>query len=275
MMNDLLAEMARVGLEPHSTIREVADGKIARFRIRGDKPGSSNGWVVTYCQPTPWACFGSWKTSEQHSWSDRSHARLSPDEQAAIARQRAALREAREREQAMVQLAARAKAMKLWKRAAPADNSHPYLVRKSVGAYGIRRLRDMLLIPARDAQGELHTLQFISADGSKRFLTGGRIAGCYCPIGRPHDSLMVCEGYATAATVFAATGRAVAACFSAGNMPVVGEALRAKFPGLQIVFCADNDPTPGNPGVTAARKAAAAVGGLVVVPNFEGVAHHV
>ncbi|MBA4256933.1 MAG: hypothetical protein C0445_13770, partial [Polaromonas sp.] len=179
----------------------------------------------------------------------------------------------REAELQQVQAAARTKAAKLWERARPADNSHPYLVRKRVNAYGIRRLRDMLLVPARDVNGVLQTIQFISLDGSKRFLTGGRIGGCYCAIGRPVDSLLVAEGYATGATLFAATGRAVAVCFSAGNMQAVARELRLKFPGLRMVMCADNDLTPGNPGVTAATKAAQAVGGVVAVPRFEGVLH--
>lgn len=116
-------------------------------------------------------------------------------------------------------------------------------------------------------------MQFIGEDGAKRFLSGGRIAGCYCPIGRPQDSLLICEGYATGATLYAATGRAVAVCFSAGNLQPVARALRMKFPRLRLIVCADNDLTPGNPGLTHATQAARAVGGFVAVPRFEGVAH--
>ena len=132
----------------------------------------------------------------------------------------------------------------------------------------------MLLVPARDLQGVLHTLQFISADGSKRFLTGGRIAGCYFAIGNPIGSLLICEGMATAATLYEATGRAVAASFSCGNMEPVARALRSKFPQLVMVLAADDDfKTPGNPGLTHATQAARAVGGFVAVPRFEGVNH--
>ena len=155
----------------------------------------------------------------------------------------------------------------------PATNAHPYLQRKQIGAYGIRQLRDMLVIAARDVQGELHTLQFISADGSKRFLTGGRIVGCYFAIGRPLDSLLLCEGLATASTLHQATGRAVAVAFNCGNLVAVARALRSKFPTLRMIVCADNDfQTPGNPGVTHARAAAQAVGGFLAVPRFVEVA---
>ena len=64
----------------------------------------------------------------------------------------------------------------------------------------------------------------------------------------------------------AATGLAVAAAFSASNLSPVAHALRRKFPALLIILAADDDhATEGNPGLTAARAAALAVGGLVVV----------
>ena len=139
-------------------------------------------------------------------------------------------------------------------------------------AIGLRQLRDMLLVPARDEAGALGTLQFIGPDGVKRFLTGGRIRGCYCAIGRPGDCLLLAEGYATAATIFEATGCAVAVAFNAGNLLPVAQALRRKFPALRLVVCADDDAgTPGNPGLTHARAAARAVGGDVVAPDFAGV----
>lgn len=272
-MTTMLDAMAERGLEPHAPLTLDTDGKLVRFRVRGDKAGSKNGWVVAHSHPVRMAVFGSWKTGEQHTWREASTTPTTPAQRAEIQRQLAEMRRVREAELHQVQTAARAKAAKLWERARPADNSHPYLVRKRVGAYGIRRLRDMLLVPARDVSGTLHTIQFIGENGTKRFLTGGRIAGCYCAIGRPVDSLLVAEGYATGATLYAATGRAVAVCFSAGNMLAVARELRLKFPGLRLVMCADNDLTPGNPGVTAATKAAQAVGGVVAVPNFAGVHH--
>ena len=273
-MITLTDAMISVGLEPHSPLPMDASAQLVRFRVRGDKAGSKNGWVVEHSHPVRMAVFGSWKTGEQHTWREESTTPSTPAQRAEIQRQLAEIRRLREVELHQVQAAARAKAAKLWERARPADNSHPYLVRKRVGAYGIRRLRDMLLIPARDVNGVLQTIQFISADGSKRFLTGGRISGGYCAIGKPIDSLLVAEGYATAASLFAATGRAVAVCFSAGNMLAVARELRLKFPGLRLILCADDDfATPGNPGVTAATKAAKAVGGVVALPNFAGVRH--
>jgi putative DNA primase/helicase len=70
------------------------------------------------------------------------------------------------------------------------------------------------------ADGVLHSLQFIAADGIKRPLTGGRVAGCYFSIGNPKGAaaLCICEGFATGASIHEATGYPVEVAFSAGNV---------------------------------------------------------
>ena len=112
-------------------------------------------------------------------------------------------------------------------------------------------------------------LQFIGEAGSKRFLTGGRVKGCCSLIGEPGDVVCIAEGFATGASVHEATGHAVAFAFDCGNLQSVAKAMRALFPNVQIVIAADDDyHTAGNPGLTKARKAAAAIGGLIAVPDF-------
>src|SRR5690606_20253507 len=107
--------------------------------------------------------------------------------------------------------------------------------------------------------------------GTKRFMPGGRVKGCYHAIGKPSGRLVVCEGYATGATIHEDTGHAVAVAFNAGNLLPVVKALRGKFPCLTPVVAADDDwMTEGNPGLTAATAAAQAVGGLLAVPDFTG-----
>lgn len=262
------------GLEPAKRIELAPDGRLHRYRIQGDKAGSQNGWYVLHEHPIPAGAFGSWKTGESHTWRSERAKPPTPQEREQLRRHMQAAQAAREAEQAAVQAQAREKAARLWDRAKPATNAHPYLQRKRVPAIGLRLLRDMLLIAARDAAGTLHTLQFIGPDGAKRFLTGGRIAGCYFAMGRPVDTLLLCEGYATGATLHQATGHAVAVAFNCGNLPTVARVLRAKFPALRIAVCADDDArTPGNPGLTRAQEAARAVGGVVVAPRFAGGAH--
>jgi putative DNA primase/helicase len=263
----LLSAMAAHGLDPHK-LPSSEPGRIARFRVRGDKPGSRNGWAVHH---TDWGTFGSWKTGEFHTWFDRDEHTLTPAELAQRAHARREALQVQRQEQAKAHAAASAKAVHLWGLARPATDAHPYLISKGVHAYGFKLLHDALVIPARDAQGKLHTLQFIQPDGTKRFLTGGRIRGCYCAIGEPQDTILIAEGIATAATLFEATGYAVAAAFNCGNLEPVALALRQKFPSLRLVLCADNDTnTPGNPGLSHATAAAEAVGAWLAVPLFDG-----
>lgn len=272
-IDQFMSAIAASGLQPHKPLAPNPDGKIHRYRGQGDKAGALNCWYVLHDGPIAAGAFGSWRTGESHTWHAQRSAPQTPAERAELQRQLQAMQQARAAEQSKVHESARERAARLWATARPATNAHPYLQRKRVNAYGIRQLRDMLLIPARDANGALHTLQFISADGTKRFLTGGRIVGCYYSIGRPFDSLLLAEGLATGSTLHQATGAAVAVCFNCGNLLAVARALRDKFPRLRLVVCADNDAgTPGNPGLTKAREAASAVGGFLAVPQFKGAA---
>ncbi len=250
----------------------VADGILHRFQVEGDKAGSKNGWYVLHLDDKPFGAFGSWKTGQSETWTLVSSQAMTETERKALAVRMAEAKKARDIEQAAVHTSARKRALDLWEKSKPAHGNHAYLVKKSVPAYGIRLLRKQLVIPLRDVEGTLHSLQFIGADGRKTFLTGGRKRGCYFSIGRPDAALCISEGYATAASIYEATGHATACAFDAGNLEPVARALRGKFPRLRLILCADNDAeTEGNPGVRDAAAAARAVGGLLAVPTFEGI----
>ncbi|SWR95554.1 DNA primase [Klebsiella pneumoniae] len=86
-------------------------------------------------------------------------------------------------------------------------------------------------------------------------------------------TLVIGEGYATAATVAEALGHATVAAFDSGNLQAVAEALHAKFPDKPVVIAGDDDRqvqiTQGvNPGRTKAQEAAKAVGGKAIFPIF-------
>lgn len=254
----------------------LADGGLHRYRVEGDKAGSLNGWYVLHDDDKPFGAFGSWKTGQSHTWHPARDKPMSANEQREFQARMAAAKAARQAEDSKVKAEARVRAAKLWERAKPACNDHAYLVKKQVSAFGIRDLRGQLVVPVRDTDGILHSLQFIGPDGRKTFLTGGRKRGCYHAMGRPVRVLCLAEGYATGATVFQATGYATAVAFDAGNMLPVAQALRAKFPGLELVICADNDhATLGNPGLTAAAQAAQAVRAVLAYPRFGEVGCHV
>jgi len=132
---------------------------------------------------------------------------------------------------------------------------------------------DTLIVPMVDETGLVQNLQLIFKAGGKKFLKGGRKSGCWHLIGEVSDSLIVAEGYATAASIHEATGLPVAVAFDAGNLLPVGQALRALYPTALMLFAADDDHETeaagkGNPGLEKAEMAAAAVGGCVVSPTF-------
>lgn len=221
--------------------------------------------------------------AKQSGFDPRAH-RAKPVDPAERERQKAerAAREAAElAAQAEKQREAATLAESIWSTAEPAPADHPYLIRKHIPAGELRVYRGSLrigtaacdgalIIPARDADGKLWTLEFILEDGQKRYLPNGRKSGCLSMVGGAVSStLLIGEGYATCATLAAATGHPAAVAFDAGNLMAVATALRGRFPDARIIVCADDDhTTKGNPGVTKARAAADAVAGMVAVPEF-------
>ena len=271
--NELREAMAAAGLAMVKP-EIVGDGRLHRYRVDGDRAGSTNGWYVLHDDDKPFAAFGSWKTGQSLTWTAGSGNEMTEAERRALHERLTAARAARDAEQVAIHTEAAERAERLWELAAPASNGHPYLVKKQVSAFGIRALRNQIVIPLRTSGGELTSLQFIGADGRKTFLTGGRKRGCYHAIGRPRAALCICEGYATGATIYQNTGHATAIAFDAGNLLPVAKMLRAKFPRLSLVIAADNDTeTEGNPGLTAATAAARAIGAALAVPHFGTVAN--
>jgi putative DNA primase/helicase len=259
----------RAGLSTKDKI--TPDGKLHRFTVEGDRPGSKNGWYVLYGDVIPAGSYGSWKTGFKGTWCAKAENALTPAERKEYGRRMDAARKAREAEEQAQRARARDKAVTIWKASPPAPDNHPYLVEKAVRNHGLRLYKGLLVIPMRDNAGILHSLQFIDGEGNKRFLSGGRVQGCYYPIGSPGASLCIAEGYATAVSIHESTGLSVAIAFNAGNLLAVAQALRTKFPEIEITLCADNDTeTPGNPGLTKAREAAAATGALLAVPPCHG-----
>lgn len=169
---------------------------------------------------------------------------------------------------------------KLWHTAVPearqSGQPHPYLIKKNVEGHNTRRMTARtggldLLIPICD-KGQLINLQIIGPDGHKRFIKGGRVSGCYSPIGRvtPMGTLYVCEGWATGATLQEYYGGAVACALFAANLEPVARKLREHYgPDQHIVIAGDDDRGKRtNAGRKAATQAAEAIGADLIFPEF-------
>lgn len=255
------------GLTPPLDI--IADGKIHRFSSDG-KLSNRNGWYVMYQDEPSVGVFGDWSKDFQSKWMADIGRAYTPDETKAYQRKIELAKEEFEQAKLVKQAQAQREVNEIWDEAEPAK-FHSYLAHKKIKAYKIRQLGDELLIPMFQ-DGNLMSLQHIQPDGSKRFHGGGKTKGTYFPIGgKPQDgeSLCVCEGYATGASIHEATGYPVAIAFTANNLLSVAQNLRKKFPDARIVICADDDfKTDGNIGIEKANETALVISGLLAIPIF-------
>lgn len=240
----------------------VADSKIHRITGSDDKPGSLNWWYVFFGTA---GAFGSWKLGSTETWRDKS--KRTKDDDAELARQIKAAQTRRKAEISRGHKKAQETARYLW--AAGSETIiHPYPEKKQVTPCGTRQKEQRLLIPMY-FEDQLWNVQQIMPDGTKRFLKGGRVSGCYMPIGVLAGEIYICEGFATGCSLHEHTGLPVAVAFNAGNLKHVATAIRKKHPDIKITIACDNDVnTQGNPGLTKGREAAAAVGGDLIYPDF-------
>lgn len=142
----------------------------------------------------------------------------------------------------------------------------PYLQRKGLkDNYGCKMGESTTWIPLRDIDGQLWSLQWIEPDGTKGFMSGGRVAGCFHTIGQKlseADEIYICEGVATGASIYEAMGGTVVCAMNAGNMARVAKDLKEKY-GARIVVCADSDEV----GERKGKEAAGACGARLAVPK--------
>lgn len=274
-MNDPLQEfreaMHRAGLPAPDRIEP--DGELHRFRVDGDRRGSLNGWYCLHIDGRAAGIFGSWKTGFRSTWTAEGR-RLNDVEREAFANQVQAARATAQAEKRAAHEGGARIASCLWERAGTANPQHPYLLAKGVQAHGLRQSTMALLVPLYDIHARLWNVQRIMPDGGKRF-ERGRAGGLFSPIGDLMNPalLLICEGWATGATLHEESGHPVLCAMNAGNLLPVAKAARAAWPCVDLLICADNDrKTPGNPGLTAATAAAKTTGARLAVPEFpEGV----
>ena len=267
MIEAFKQSMRSAGIEPPAEI--IADSALHRFTVAGDRARSDNGWYVLHSDDPAAGAFGCWKRGISETWSCKAYQTMTPAEKGAYAAKIEAVRRQQEEERERIQAACRAWCTDAWAKAKDATNENPYLKRKSVNAYGLKSFNDSLLVPVQDMQGIIHGLQFISPDGSKKYKTGTNKAGHFFKVGSSKDKTIICEGYATGASIHQATSHAVVIAFDAGNLLPVAQSIRSKYPDMKIIIAADDDhATEGNPGLTNAKEAALSVNGLLAIPAF-------
>lgn len=281
------------GLTPPDTIK--ADGEIQRFASNG-KRGDDAGYYVLHLGSIPAGMFGCWRTGLAKTWRADIGRKLTPEEREANRRRVAELKAQSTAEEAKRRAAAAHKAGELWKVGTPAGEDHPYLVRK--GVRPVETLREIpadevarvigyppkasgeplagrvLLAPVKSS-GKLSTVEMIDEAGRKSALKDGAKSGGWwaaqpLPEGDSDAAcILIGEGVATALSAREATGHAVIAALSAGQLEGAAKAIRNRYPAAAIVILADLLKDTGQPDPRAIQ-AARAVGGAVAVPDFGG-----
>ena len=244
------------------------DNRAAKSTWKSLKPGSFSIGTV-------------WKLARQNGWQPaKPYTPPSVEEQARRKAESEARRQAAEQERQQTQQRVKGTAQKIWNSSRPASLSHPYLAAKGItnpdAIAGLRQNEykdnDNLIIPVL-YENEIVNLQSINQDGGKRFLAGGQVQGAYAFIGKAEDvekvGVVMAEGYATAASIYEATGKPVIIAFDAGNMVAVAERLAQKLPqNVPVVIAVDNDAS--QTGIKKARQAAALLGdrATAIQPEF-------
>lgn len=164
--------MRAAGIDPPEKIE--ADGNLHRFSTNGKRKDDA-GWYVLYADGIPAGHFGDLRSGLSQPWSANIGHDLSKTELAAHRELVIAIQIEKQADDELRRGEAAKKAAAIWDASEPASADHPYLVRKGVGAHGLRVSREALVVPVRDISSKLMSLQFIDMDGNKRFMKDGKI----------------------------------------------------------------------------------------------------
>ena len=294
----------------------IMDGQKHRFKVDGDKTSKKSGFYVGFLDGHPAGYVKNNRTGVEIKWKRKGYV-LNEAERAKLQAETAAKQQARTQEINAKQLNTAALIGTLWAIAEIPPADHPYLVKKQVNTAGLRivpattmglpedspikigadkaatlQLLKMyenhpeiliftagdLLVPVRDTEDQLWSLQIIDPDGIKRFVKGSKMErGFYVAGGmtavNSAPALVVAEGMATAKSLEDCLGFPVVAAFSSGNLAAVVNQLHQYFPDKPVIVAGDDDRALEtkqgiNVGREKAEQAAKAVGGKAIFPVF-------
>jgi len=253
----------------------VMDGKLHRVSVADGKKGNRDGAYVGYLDGKPSGFIQNYKTGQKENWTVAG-AQLSAEELAQLAAQAQVAKQQRAAELAEQHGKTAERSQAKWDRLAevPPSGDNAYLARKQVAAHGVKFDGEKAVVPVRDVNGKLWSLQSISPEegAAKMFEKGGRKTGNMHVLGeiKPGAEILVAEGYATGASLHQATGKTVAVAFDSGNLDPVVAALKEKHPTSPIFIMGDNDKhQQHNVGVDKALAAAQKHQVGVAFPEFK------
>jgi antirestriction protein ArdC/phage/plasmid primase-like uncharacterized protein len=252
----------------------IGDGKMHRVAVEGGKHGTKDGAYLVYDDDKGRAGYvQNFKTGEKATFAEKGESfTLSETDRTEIAKAVEIHKaEIRVRQDSKAKSAAYLTEFRFTQ----AEASHPYLQAKGVQPHNARfDTEGKLIVPLKNINGETRSWQTIESSGAKHFLPDGQLTGCFHQVGNGNlknsKDIIICEGFATGASLHEATNKPVLCAMQAGNLKKVAEVVREKYGDqVNIIIAGDNDhKQPNNPGRTAAEDAAKAVNGKVRTPEF-------
>lgn len=282
-MTDFIEEfrehMRANGFEPKGSI--IADDKWHQAYYNGERGSDCSGTYSLKIEgDRAIGCYFTRKDPDnKFPFSSASAKKFTAEEKKEFARLRKLKEQEKEAAEKLFHEKISRRLTKVIKNMPKASDDHPYLKRKGVSAHGLRLRKkgNELVMPLYGTDGKLYTIQRITEDGGKYLFRGGKKQGSYYPLATSTDDLgllLLTEGFATGASVRAATAYPVIVSIDSGNLKQVAHALRSKYPKSRIVFCADNDAYTKNAkgdlwnvGEEKAKEAAASIGGAYVIAS--------
>lgn len=223
-------------------------GKLVRVPVDGDKGQKRSGWYVAHKfilkngKIIVVGRYGNWKFSDEKK-SFEADCKLSEEDRNDLKAKQSVDRKRVDTERIRANNEAVKRSAELSKKLATTGNTK-YLTDKKVRGYGVYYGKgDTLFVPVIQHGHGLVGFQVIGPDGSKKFLTGTEKRGGYHLIGADVEckTLLIAEGYATAASLHEATGFPCFIAFDTGNLLPVAKLIRKLHPYKKIVICADDD----------------------------------
>lgn len=154
---------------------------------------------------------------------------------------------------------------------------HPYVCRKGIYPHGAKLMRGMLLLPVRNLDFDVISIQFIKPNGFKQFKAGAPVSGGMIWLGghleRSYSGILrICEGWSTGCTIHSITKSPVVCALNAYNLVKVAQLFKDYYPAAHVKICADNDCWgKDNVGLKCALQASNATGYAVHYPTFDGL----
>lgn len=238
-LSDLASEInSNLGSAPSSI---ALDNKYHRFDI-GNKRNKA-GWLIgkewTYNSKTYFAAtYGAWNLGNEKfqfvSWSKEEEVNNK-----GLKKELKLLEQKLKAEEEALQIEREEKIMKTFSTFKPLlNNDNKYLKRKQVQCFSglYQDDKSVLVVPVySDFNKTICGYQKVFGK-HKSFPVGQRLQGNFFIFGDVHASsyIYVCEGIATAGSIYDVTGIPVVSCFNAGNIPNVVSKIKT-FANIQVV----------------------------------------